>query len=193
MNNNGMGTIYGIMLVCSIVFLFLSMPFIFGHQVNKTEILENVSVNKEGFIITIHLSDGTEYNRMSISKERATEYVLWLSKGINRTISFSYGESGLSLLQIVENDFRSPKLHLEKNTAIEQVMYKEDGIWWWEKPPVRVVLGDGSNFIFYGSDDDKFDIYSTFIVYKGKQVIVHYMEEFDGDVEFDYIEKLEVG
>ena len=176
----------GFALLLLLLSSFCLNPLFFGTSIDKTGILESTFLDKDNYTISIRLSDGTEYNSIFTSKETTVEYYYWLNTGIDRTISFSYQKGGW--FQLCENDFSSPQLYLEKNTTIEQVIYKEGGLWWWEKPPVRVVLGDGSNFIFYGSDDDKFSIYSEFIVYEDQQVIVHYLEEYNGDTEFDYIE-----
>lgn len=185
-NNSGAWEIVAGVAVLLFFTLFLASPFFFGTSIDKTGVLESTFLDKDNCTISFRLSDGTEYNSIFTSKETTVEYYYWLNTGIDRTISFSYRKGGV--FQLYENDFSSPQLYLEKNTTIEQVIYKEGGLWWWEKPPVRVVLGDGSNFIFYGSDDDKFSIYSEFIVYENQQVIIHYLEEYNGDTDFDYIE-----
>lgn len=171
-----------------IVLIFLiSAPQLFGERLDKSGILEDVSLDKDNFTVTISLPGGTEYNSMFTSEGATTKYYHWLNKGVDKKISFTYQKGGL--LEIVENNFRSVTLYLEKNATVKQVIYKEDGVWWYEKPPVRVVFDDGSSLTFYGSSDNKFNRYSEFIACENEQIIVHYLEEYNGDVKFNYIEK----
>lgn len=184
LRNNNDAT--GMTMIFYIVFFIMIISAVYfllgGLSSDNVEVYENGTLNSftpsESNTRLVIYVEGIGYKQTFNRMWEGRDYVDWLFNYIGYEVSFFTYEDG-----IVDDDGNkycySLYVHAFKNVTVKQVLYEEDGWGWWDKPPVRVVFNDGSNFIFRGDSDYKFDMYSMFIAYNGEQVHIDY--KFDED------------
>lgn len=139
--------------------------------------LNSVTSQSEKFKLSIDVDD-VEYKKSFNHLYKLEDYQDWLVQWTGYDVDFYYYEGG---------SFYDLYVHDVKNATVKKVMYTDDGFWWWEKPPMKVIFSDGSNFVFTGSSEYKFNMYSRFIAFDGEYVNIHYSFDMYDDVRIHNI------
>jgi len=180
-DNKDEGQILLVLTICLFVGLLLLMSF-FSEDV--VEIYESGTLNSfqsfpQKTKLTIQV-DYKDYNKSFIRTSNFEDYESWLVQWIGYEVDFYYYEGG---------NFYDLYVHDVKNVTVKQVRYKEDG--WWDKPPMRVIFSDGSDFSFTGSSEYKFDMYAQFIAFDTEYVSIDYSFDVNEDIRIHNIERIE--